>query len=237
MKNTIWGLHQPQSKQSWNEDTTILYLDKLGQELRYFHRAFSRCQNHRKFLRRALNKEWILVSYLISRLIDAEQARSSRVLGKLRPKLIDRSLYVLAECSPWERIGVAVENLREKTLARIDLVHKQEQAVEMSQKLAGLIATKYSPQRFIRHSELRNVPGTQLQRLAKFFFSKRVYQLILEPILRDLLDEYCDALSRGEYGKALWVRVRGYWSFWSAVIAQAPISVVKKIYQVWKMIP
>jgi len=77
-------------------------------------------------------------------------------------------------------------------------------------------------------------PGWQLRKFAEFFFSPKTYQKVLEPTLRDLFDEYCEALKTGNPWKARWVRFRGYWSFWSAVIAQLPISLLKTVYTLWE---
>jgi len=77
-------------------------------------------------------------------------------------------------------------------------------------------------------------PGLYLRRLAEFLFSRKTYDYILAPILRDLCDEYCEALAANRPWKTRWVRIRGYWSFWSAVFAQLPISTVKMVYKIWQ---
>jgi hypothetical protein len=76
-------------------------------------------------------------------------------------------------------------------------------------------------------------PGFRLQALAKFVFSHKTYSEIYEPILRDLWEEYCEVVEKQPW-KAHYVRVRGYWSFWSAVFAQLPMSLVNMIYKIWK---
>jgi hypothetical protein len=77
-------------------------------------------------------------------------------------------------------------------------------------------------------------PAQWIRSIADIPFSRRTYEQVLEPILRDLFDEYCEALNQKRPWKARWVRIRGYWSFWSAVFAQLPISVVKMVYKIWK---
>jgi hypothetical protein len=77
-------------------------------------------------------------------------------------------------------------------------------------------------------------PSFRLKDFAEFFFSRRTFETILEPTLRDLFDEYCEALAANRLWKARWVRIRGYWSFWSAVFAQLPISAVKMVYKIWQ---
>ena len=87
------------------------------------------------------------------------------------------------------------------------------------------------------NASLRRAPGWHLRIFAEFLFSAKTYGQIFEPTLRDLFDEYCEALAAHRLWKARWVRIRGYWSFWATVLAQTPISVVKKIYQIWRAIP
>lgn len=82
--------------------------------------------------------------------------------------------------------------------------------------------------------DLQTPPGTHLRSFASAVFSKRSFQLVIEPTLRDLLDEYCEALSEGHPRKARWACLRGYFSFWSAVLAQIPVSLTKLIFTVWK---
>lgn len=79
--------------------------------------------------------------------------------------------------------------------------------------------------------------GFRLRALAAFVFSPKVYREVMEPPLRDLYDEYCQALAEKRPWKARWVRLRGYWSFWAAFFAQAPVSLAKQVYQIWKAIP
>jgi hypothetical protein len=83
-------------------------------------------------------------------------------------------------------------------------------------------------------SLIKEVPGWGLRKVAELFFSPKTYREVFEPTLRDLLDEYCEALAANRPWKARWVRIRGYWSFWSAVFAQLPISAVKMVYKIWQ---
>jgi hypothetical protein len=83
---------------------------------------------------------------------------------------------------------------------------------------------------------LSSPPGARLRALAEFTFSPKTYLEIFVPVLRDLFDEYCQELRTERPWKARWVRLRGYWSFWSAVVAQMPISIIKKACQIWKAI-
>jgi hypothetical protein len=96
--------------------------------------------------------------------------------------------------------------------------------------------SSYLGKRFMSASSLpiQTPPGLYLRRFAELFFPRKIYDHIFAPILRDLFDEYCEALDQKRFWKSRCVRVRGYWSFWSALFAQLPISTAKMVYKVWK---
>ena len=81
---------------------------------------------------------------------------------------------------------------------------------------------------------LSRPPGWGLRRFAEFCFSQKTYTQVLEPTLNDMQKEHFEALAAGRPWKARMVLVRGYWSFWSAVVAQLPISLARRVYEVWK---
>ncbi len=70
-------------------------------------------------------------------------------------------------------------------------------------------------------------PGFKLQGTAASFFSRKTNLDVFEPVIRDLQDEHMKALAQGRLRKAQWVRVRDTWSFWAAVAAQLPTSLLK----------
>ena len=77
-------------------------------------------------------------------------------------------------------------------------------------------------------------PGWGLLRFAETCFSKKTFTQVLEPTLSDMQKEHFDALAEGYLWKARLALVRGYVSFWSAVAAQAPLSILSLLYKVWK---
>lgn len=77
-------------------------------------------------------------------------------------------------------------------------------------------------------------PGWGLRRFADFCFSKKAFTEILEPALSDMQKEHIEALAASRPWKARMVLARGYWSFWSAVVAQLPISLARRVYEIWK---
>ncbi len=84
-------------------------------------------------------------------------------------------------------------------------------------------------------SKVVRAPGAFLARVCDSLFSPRACNQVFTPTLRDLQDEYFEALHQGRPGKARWVLVRCYWSFWSAVVAQVPVSLTRLIVQLWKI--
>jgi hypothetical protein len=78
------------------------------------------------------------------------------------------------------------------------------------------------------------VPGSRLRLFAETMFSPSTYHAVLEPTLDDFLEEYSDILVVNYPWKARRACIRGYWSFWSAVFAQLPISAAKMVYKIWQ---
>jgi hypothetical protein len=87
---------------------------------------------------------------------------------------------------------------------------------------------------FSREPRIYRSPGWVLGRFAKTCFSKKTFIQVLEPTLSDMQLEYFEALAAGRRVKAFMVLVRGYWSFWSAAASQLPISLLRRVYEVWK---
>lgn len=86
----------------------------------------------------------------------------------------------------------------------------------------------------IHSSRVSHPPGWGLRHLAEFCFSNKTFNQVLEPALSDMQKEHFDALAAGRRWKARMVLVRGYWSFWSAVLSQLPLSLARRVYEVWK---
>jgi hypothetical protein len=85
-----------------------------------------------------------------------------------------------------------------------------------------------------RSQRLSSPPGWKLLRFAELCFSKKTFTHVLEPALSDMQKEHLEALAGGRPWQARMALVRGYWSYWSAVIAQLPISLARRVYEVWK---
>lgn len=71
----------------------------------------------------------------------------------------------------------------------------------------------------IHHVSVKSTPGWWLQRLAQCVSSPTTYSWVLEPTLSDLATEHARALADERPWRARRVRLRGYWTFWTAVAA------------------
>lgn len=100
--------------------------------------------------------------------------------------------------------------------------------------VAGSYYLIFSPFRSRKLPLVARPPGWKLRHFAKLCFSKKTYTQVLEPALCDLEKEYFDALHACGPRQARMSLVRNYWAFWSAVVTQLPISLARRVYEVWK---
>lgn len=77
-------------------------------------------------------------------------------------------------------------------------------------------------------------PGWTLLRLVSWICSPKTVKRVFLPAIRDMQYEHTEALAEGRLWKAQWVLVRGYCSVWSALVAQAPLSLAKRLYDLWR---
>lgn len=84
-----------------------------------------------------------------------------------------------------------------------------------------------------RYHGLSSPPGQLLGRLADFFFSKKTVSEVVTPILSDMQMEYFEALAENRKWKAMWVRIRGYWSFWKAM---ALFNILRAVANIWRKV-
>lgn len=77
-------------------------------------------------------------------------------------------------------------------------------------------------------------PGFQLQRRLRWVYSEKTVKRVFLPPIRDMQREHIEALACGEIWHSRWVLVRGYWSVWSAVVMQTPLSAMKRLFELWK---
>lgn len=85
-----------------------------------------------------------------------------------------------------------------------------------------------------RHrGRLTKPPGWSLLKIAVWTFSPQTVESVLEPTIRDLQHEHMIALAENQPWKAKWIIFRGRFSFWSAVVAQVPVSCLRLLVKMW----
>ncbi len=80
-------------------------------------------------------------------------------------------------------------------------------------------------------AEVIREPGLKLWSIAESMFTRRICIEIFEPTIGDLHEEYYEALSQHGEWRASYVRIRGYWAFWSAVWMQCSCSVLTTLQE------
>lgn len=76
-------------------------------------------------------------------------------------------------------------------------------------------------------------PGFTLLALADFLYSKKTVEQIAAPLIADMQFEYNEALFEGRKYKAMWVRVRGGWSFFKTL---GMYSVLRTFVEIWRKV-
>ena len=79
-------------------------------------------------------------------------------------------------------------------------------------------------------------PGSRLNKFSEFVFSKKTYEQIYQPIVCDMQEEYYEALATGQKWKARMVCARGYFSFFSAMVAHVPLSGLQLVKKIWTIV-
>lgn len=77
-------------------------------------------------------------------------------------------------------------------------------------------------------------PGWKLLRFVNWIYSATTVSRVFRPPILDMQHEHIEALATGQLWKARWVLLRGYWSVCSAMVAQAPLSLLKQLIELWK---
>lgn len=95
-------------------------------------------------------------------------------------------------------------------------------------KRLGHLTQKASP-------KIHIAPGTNINNILKFIYSKKSYDRIFMQVIADMREEHAEALSNNNNIKACWIVFREHWSILMTVGAHGGISIVKKIVNLWKM--
>ena len=78
-------------------------------------------------------------------------------------------------------------------------------------------------------------PGTRLRSILEFVYSPKVMMNIFFEILGDIQYEWMEAVVKGEKWKSRWIRIRGLYSIFSAIIVHLNVAFWKKVIHLWKI--
>ena len=80
-------------------------------------------------------------------------------------------------------------------------------------------------------------PGSSLQGILRFLYSKRSFDNIFSQIINDMREEYYEALSKNHVWHARWIRIRGLTATLTTMLFHAFTSCGKVVAKIWKMTP
>jgi hypothetical protein len=86
-----------------------------------------------------------------------------------------------------------------------------------------------------REYRLDRPPGWQFLRIARVIFSQKVADRVFGQTVRDINEEYLEALHEKNYRLAQWIRIRGYIALAHTLILQMGMSTLKQIFELWKL--
>lgn len=85
-----------------------------------------------------------------------------------------------------------------------------------------------------RRTILLQPPGLYLRAWSMFWFSRKTFARVLEPIIADAQHEWLEAHKHGQIAQARLICIRGYVAFFSALITMVPLSLLRWFWQAWK---
>ncbi|WP_437709700.1 hypothetical protein WMF45_34630 [Sorangium sp. So ce448] len=101
--------------------------------------------------------------------------------------------------------------------------------------MIGVIArVKPAPGPRVVRRYVAGPPGSRLHVAAVFFYSRKTVERVFDPMLKDMRDEYFEALAKAQTWKARWVHARYYWSFTAAVCQGFGFSLLDGVVRVFK---
>ena len=77
-------------------------------------------------------------------------------------------------------------------------------------------------------------PGHYLMAIADFFFSKKKNVRVFIPLIADMREEYYAALIQHRQWKAMWIKIRGTWSFFATIGVDRAYSFLLLFVKTWK---
>jgi hypothetical protein len=81
--------------------------------------------------------------------------------------------------------------------------------------------------------KIYRMPGTRLEKLARFVYPQRTYNKVFAQALGDLQQEYLEACAAECIWLARWVALRGCTGFWATVVVHAIGVVAGFVKKAW----
>ncbi len=120
----------------------------------------------------------------------------------------------------------AQEEYRKKLWVRV--VKTTLMLIWIPSKMLRQLPPKASP-------KIHIAPGTNINKILKFIYSKKSYDRIFMQVIADMREEHAEALSNNNNIKAYWIVFREHGSILMTIGAHGGVSIVKKIVNLWKM--
>ena len=79
-------------------------------------------------------------------------------------------------------------------------------------------------------------PGHLLRDFVNLAYSKKIAERVLLPTITDMQKDWMDANPVNCPWKARWVTIRGYWTFLKVIGLQGVVSIIKRIFDAWKVL-
>ncbi|MGE0210154.1 MAG: hypothetical protein AB7S41_00490 [Parvibaculaceae bacterium] len=117
------------------------------------------------------------------------------------------------------------------TGARLDV--KLEARVQRNERLK-LLRPKPSDSGSARQ-RIHRLPGSRISAFARIVYSRRTYRLVIEPQLSDHHMEYVEAVAARDMRKARLIAARCAWMLAATMLAQVPVSLIRKCVALWKL--
>lgn len=84
--------------------------------------------------------------------------------------------------------------------------------------------------------ELQLPPGFRIRRWAELLADKETYLKVFHPTIADMQSDWLEAHKRGDLEKARWIKIRGYYEIFKAVLKECGFSLLKLAINIGKRI-
>lgn len=97
--------------------------------------------------------------------------------------------------------------------------------------VAGAVAVAVA---LSHRSRVDRPPGSRMSAIAAWLYSKKTFSRVFADQINDLQIEYIEAIGKGRPWHARWIRVRYGFAFMESMVLKLPVSMAKRIFEIWK---